>query len=114
MTRCLSVSISFSFCCAGLPHNMKTTFSRSSDTCLMMPSVNGCQPSFLWECASPASTVSTVLSNRTTSLAQSFRRSEEHTSELQSRGHVVCRLLLEKKNNKNRHNQERSSITVAQ
>src|SRR5690625_6314045 len=27
------------------------------------------------------------------------RRSEEHTSELQSRGHLVCRLLLEKKKN---------------
>src|SRR5437870_9081292 len=27
----------------------------------------------------------------------SSRRSEEHTSELQSRGHLVCRLLLEKK-----------------
>src|SRR5690625_6554419 len=27
-------------------------------------------------------------------------RSEEHTSELQSRGHLVCRLLLEKKINK--------------
>src|SRR5215208_8247839 len=27
----------------------------------------------------------------------SHRRSEEHTSELQSRGHLVCRLLLEKK-----------------
>src|SRR5437660_7462950 len=26
-----------------------------------------------------------------------FWRSEEHTSELQSRGHLVCRLLLEKK-----------------
>src|SRR5439155_18761553 len=26
-----------------------------------------------------------------------FARSEEHTSELQSRGHLVCRLLLEKK-----------------
>src|SRR5690625_6668790 len=26
-------------------------------------------------------------------------RSEEHTSELQSRGQLVCRLLLEKKNN---------------
>src|SRR5690625_1809112 len=26
-----------------------------------------------------------------------FPRSEEHTSELQSRGHLVCRLLLEKK-----------------
>src|SRR5579884_4485836 len=29
--------------------------------------------------------------------AQSAARSEEHTSELQSRGHLVCRLLLEKK-----------------
>src|SRR5690606_40253208 len=27
----------------------------------------------------------------------SFRRSEEHTSELQSRENLVCRLLLEKK-----------------
>src|SRR5690625_6937958 len=26
-------------------------------------------------------------------------RSEEHTSELQSRGHLVCRLLLEKRKN---------------
>src|SRR5207253_9306567 len=26
-----------------------------------------------------------------------YGRSEEHTSELQSRGHLVCRLLLEKK-----------------
>src|SRR5690625_5601954 len=26
-----------------------------------------------------------------------WSRSEEHTSELQSRGHLVCRLLLEKK-----------------
>src|SRR5205809_4063067 len=36
------------------------------------------------------------------------RRSEEHTSELQSRLHLVCRLLLEKKKNqkriKNNHN----------
>src|SRR5437870_7467645 len=28
------------------------------------------------------------------------QRSEEHTSELQSRGHLVCRLLLEKKKKK--------------
>src|SRR5439155_16157720 len=32
-----------------------------------------------------------------------LRRSEEHTSELQSRGHLVCRLLLEKKK-KNKKN----------
>src|SRR2546422_2097782 len=31
-------------------------------------------------------------------------RSEEHTSELQSRLHLVCRLLLEKKKNKREHN----------
>src|SRR5436305_6423386 len=30
-------------------------------------------------------------------------RSEEHTSELQSRPHLVCRLLLEKKQNKQAH-----------
>src|SRR5690625_2787902 len=34
-------------------------------------------------------------------LAQQEARSEEHTSELQSRGHLVCRLLLEKKNHGN-------------
>src|SRR5439155_6236294 len=31
---------------------------------------------------------------------QAQERSEEHTSELQSRGHLVCRLLLEKKKKK--------------
>src|SRR3712207_8872490 len=32
---------------------------------------------------------------------QFLPRSEEHTSELQSRQYLVCRLLLEKKKNKN-------------
>src|SRR5687768_18093260 len=36
-------------------------------------------------------------------------RSEEHTSELQSRLHLVCRLLLEKKKNTQRNNQRDSS-----
>src|SRR3712207_7880796 len=31
-------------------------------------------------------------------IARTARRSEEHTSELQSRQYLVCRLLLEKKN----------------
>src|SRR5689334_23748067 len=31
------------------------------------------------------------------------RRSEEHTSELQSQFHLVCRLLLEKKKNNRNH-----------
>src|SRR5690625_6509039 len=33
-------------------------------------------------------------------LREALKRSEEHTSELQSRGHLVCRLLLEKKKTK--------------
>src|SRR5207253_8622561 len=33
--------------------------------------------------------------------ASCVSRSEEHTSELQSRGHLVCRLLLEKKKTNN-------------
>src|SRR2546422_6582320 len=33
-------------------------------------------------------------------LGEDLGRSEEHTSELQSRLHLVCRLLLEKKKNK--------------
>src|SRR2546422_7106397 len=35
------------------------------------------------------------------SMTQAQERSEEHTSELQSRLHLVCRLLLEKKKKKN-------------
>src|SRR5438309_7851776 len=35
--------------------------------------------------------------------AQARERSEEHTSELQSQFHLVCRLLLEKKKNRHRN-----------
>src|SRR2546422_3314541 len=38
-------------------------------------------------------------------------RSEEHTSELQSRLHLVCRLLLEKKKNKQPHVSQRTHST---
>src|SRR3954449_5752604 len=40
---------------------------------------------------------------------RSERRSEEHTSELQSHSHLVCRLLLEKNKKNNRH--ERGATT---
>src|SRR5690348_17941344 len=39
-----------------------------------------------------------------------FLRSEEHTSELQSPVHLVCRLLLEKKKKKNIKNQQHKKI----
>src|SRR5436305_6773069 len=50
------------------------------------------------------------------SVASDMGRSEEHTSELQSRPHLVCRLLLEKKKktkkkiNNNRPKQPKHSI----
>src|SRR5690625_6791630 len=48
---------------------------------------------------SPAVGKTVVSSSMIDRVAKSLnRRSEEHTSELQSRGHLVCRLLLEKKN----------------
>src|SRR5436190_15879845 len=42
-----------------------------------------------------------VIEHQATSLSRAvnhFKRSEEHTSELQSHSDLVCRLLLEKKN----------------
>src|SRR2546429_7161745 len=46
---------------------------------------------------SPLESVWLDLSERgfVSALSEGFRRSEEHTSELQSRLHLVCRLLLE-------------------
>src|SRR5207253_7186524 len=54
-------------------------------------------------------TASQGLNTSTPSPAKS--RSEEHTSELQSRGHLVCRLLLEKKKKNINHNIEPKNNT---
>src|SRR2546430_8176795 len=66
---------------------------------------------FFWVCFRPNETrsFSLLISSTTTSsgwptLSSSLgcpRRSEEHTSELQSQSNLVCRLLLEKKKNTN-------------
>src|SRR2546427_838275 len=40
------------------------------------------------------------------------RRSEEHTSELQSQSNLVCRLLLEKKNIKYHESNKYSNIVI--
>src|SRR2546429_3627897 len=45
----------------------------------------------------PRSDLTKRWSERLAALVPYSRRSEEHTSELQSRLHLVCRLLLEKK-----------------
>src|SRR5260370_22702865 len=50
---------------------------------------------------------------RTCHWARQLARSEEHTSELQSHLNLVCRLLLEKKKNKDEHMQSNLSHHVA-
>src|SRR3989449_1967717 len=55
------------------------------------------------KCRRPPAVPSTGQTTRSGATATSngrVTRSEEHTSELQSRLHLVCRLLLEKKKNK--------------
>src|SRR2546422_5875629 len=44
---------------------------------------------------------------------RSWSRSEEHTSELQSRLHLVCRLLLEKKKKAERRDQDDTDSLAA-
>src|SRR2546430_7098895 len=49
---------------------------------------------------STAPVASVTVSPATASVSVGQTRSEEHTSELQSQSNLVCRLLLEKKNQK--------------
>src|SRR5437870_6076734 len=50
-----------------------------------------------WTRRSSLQTRWSLLTASLTKNSSGSARSEEHTSELQSRGHLVCRLLLEKK-----------------
>src|SRR3712207_8904668 len=52
----------------------------------------------------PRSCASSVTSHDHRPVLRSSRRSEEHTSELQSRQYLVCRLLLEKKTKETTYN----------
>src|SRR5436305_3835974 len=77
------------FDCSGDPRDLHSfPTRRSSDLSVRSSSRSStCRKAGLAAGAVSAATV------------QPAARSEEHTSELQSRPHLVCRLLLEKKNN---------------
>src|SRR3712207_8010565 len=62
-----------------------TPFTVVADGLPLTPSTPPVEPSALNTCSAPG--------------RSTFFRSEEHTSELQSRQYLVCRLLLEKKKN---------------
>src|SRR3712207_7646202 len=82
-----------------------TTLFRSSDTSREASSLVPCLRCSLLAARLPAHAHATVCGpkrpcdwrHRTGEYRQRRQRSEEHTSELQSRQYLVCRLLLEKK-----------------
>src|SRR5690554_7229940 len=55
-------------------------------------------PTKKWLNTNHHSELPTAAANNENTIKKKSYRSEEHTSELQSRPHLVCRLLLEKKN----------------
>src|SRR5258708_13011704 len=68
-----------------------TTLFRSAPIPPERSRCTTCRHSACWRCACP--------SPRSRWAPMRSGRSEEHTSELQSPDHLVCRLLLEKKKN---------------
>src|SRR5437870_13157968 len=72
--------------------------TRSNSYAHVCSSSTSSWPTKFWPISRPSKIWSVSFAKRWVSPSTSFRRSEEHTSELQSRGHLVCRLLLEKKN----------------
>src|SRR6266498_4175877 len=79
------------------PMNAKRPSSSSSRTSTSTPAISSISSTTLSRfLASRIAAVATVLT--VSAPISSASRSEEHTSELQSRPHLVCRLLLEKKN----------------
>src|SRR2546422_2858433 len=62
----------------------------------------------------PMSVAVTRSINVAMTAAERQKRSEEHTSELQSRLHLVCRLLLEKKKRRNRSTNKPALAIITQ
>src|SRR5690625_6705407 len=72
-------------------HQMKAISLSRRALLWMTPAIGRCARKFSARCCRFMCTRIPISKPHSTS------RSEEHTSELQSRGHLVCRLLLEKK-----------------
>src|SRR5690625_6865687 len=82
--------------------------SRMKKTGVLLPTMSRLPSSVYMRTAKPRISRSASAAPRSPATVEkrmNRSRSEEHTSELQSRGHLVCRLLLEKKNTtKRKHN----------
>src|SRR2546429_4178778 len=79
-----------------------TTLFRSRISGIISPFGSGpIWPSAVRNSGRPSARKPCLVRSQKERRAPAARRSEEHTSELQSRLHLVCRLLLEKKNRTN-------------
>src|SRR5687768_18202971 len=87
-----------------------TTLFRSVAATARLAGADAARPPWRWRAAALAARIGSVFQNPEhqfvtatvrdeVALGPRRLRSEEHTSELQSRLHLVCRLLLEKKKN---------------
>src|SRR5690625_6036050 len=91
---CLSIELG----CLSIELGKKTNLQAGWSFCYLLFSISSTNKessSHLSIFASNAASTSCCSLYRFCTFSKS--RSEEHTSELQSRGHLVCRLLLEKK-----------------
>src|SRR5206468_12543817 len=108
LPRCLFVVLSFFFTdpatteiyTLSLHDALPISAVRSSRWCARQPFGNGELGAVFRRGAQGAARRRGIPAGRLPAAAQQ-RRSEEHTSELQSRSDLVCRLLLEKKKNTN-------------
>src|SRR5439155_4881198 len=100
-TSASCISSSFFFYCYGTPRDLHSFPTRRSSDLVnehhqnaygLMPSPN--------IMAAALTKMTSRVKILVLGILVSAARSEEHTSELQSRGHLVCRLLLEKKKKK--------------
>src|SRR2546422_1825385 len=95
-SRFLAVSTRVSPFCTALPE--AATFTVSAESRF---SANSKEMRVRVEASKKRLTI--VLPRRAGTFLMGRSRSEEHTSELQSRLHLVCRLLLEKKKKKHKN-----------
>src|SRR5699024_11773438 len=82
-----------------------TTLFRSSPGSCASPTSPRCLPPHPRRSPTPPPRHLPTRADRCRPVLNPIRRSEEHTSELQSRFDLVCRLLLEKKKNNKRTQQ---------
>src|SRR3712207_8976962 len=89
-----------------------TTLFRSAAGNLDLAGRTDQQASALEETASSMEELTSTVRQNADSAMQANARSEEHTSELQSRQYLVCRLLLEKKTARRECHRRSSSLLV--